>query len=182
MAKKKRNSKKKQQKRATFIIAVMLIIIFLIIGFFAIEAIKKAPEDVSDTTTQATQSQSEYHYENNDSYELEYDETEAVSTTEPISTEEDTHSFEKDETLPVNVDNENIADKIIVHYANYMGFPEGALFINEGEISKNGDIYTYTLRTNSANTPNKLIGDVEVNIGTGEVNDTMGTEEWNINE
>ncbi len=63
-----------------------------------------------------------------------------------------------------------------------MGFSAGDLYINESEISQNGDVYTYTLRTNKGTAPNRLVGDVKVNIGTGDVSDTMGTENWNIND
>ncbi len=188
MAKTKRTSKKKQQKRATTTIIIMLVVIFLIIGYFVVKTITDSPDDTKNETT-TTEPASDNYYIPDNSYENENptvnnSRDEAESDTETELTEIEADATEKEpqsETKPVNVDNESIEDKIISHYTDYMGFPDGVLFVNESEITKKGDIYTYTLRLNSGSTPNKLIGDVKVNIGTGEVTDSMGTEEWNVN-
>ncbi len=183
MAQKKRRKNKKQQA-ATKTIIVMLVIIFAIIGFFIIKALgdKEGAEFTESDTTKQNSVYTDWGGESGEttsSISNESEENTETETTEEITSETETQTVVS--TSPVNVDNESVSDKIIVHYAELLGISKGELYINESEVSSNGDIYTYALRTKSGSSPNKLIGDIRVDIGSGDVTDSMGNEMWNIN-
>lgn len=185
--KKKRTSRKAQQKRANTTLFIMLAVIFIIIGIFVFKAISKDDKPQGDATTTT-----EYVFiEGDDSSDDGFSDDNSASATQG-SSEESTEATSEDSTstteeattemmtLPINNEPESMVDIIISHYTDYMGFPEGALFINESETDETAASYTYTLRLNASGSPNKLIGDIHVEKGTGKVTDSMGNEPWYI--
>lgn len=188
--KKKRVSKKVQQKRANATLFIMLAVIFIIIGIFVFKAINKDEKAPVDTTTST-----EYVFVQGDSSsddDSSDDDTQAASENETqddseTTAEADSTSTTEEKTtemltLPINNEPESMVDLIINHYTDYMGFPEGALFINESETDETASSYTYALRLNASGAPNKLVGDIHVEKGTGKVTDSMGNEPWYISD
>lgn len=184
MAKRKRRKSKKNKGNITLII--MLAVIFIIIGIFVFKAINKDETPVGDTTTTTTESSFKQggslgddepyvpDETEDDSEEMSSTEVESGTTTEEPTTES--------LTLPINNEPEDNVDVIIAHYTDFMGFPDGSLFIDDSETDETANGYTYTLRLNANGSPNKLIGDVYVENGTGRVTDSMGNEPWNISD
>lgn len=185
MAKKKRRRSKKNKGNLT--LAVMLGVMLIIIGAFVFKALDKNDGDSDGITTTASAIQGG-DYDSSDGEKVDApddsqgDYTETVSTTEEkvITTFEELTT--EPLTLPMNSEPENMVDAILSYYTDLMGFPEGALFIKESETEETAGGYTYTLRLNTAGSPNELVGDVYVEKGTGRVTDSMGNEAWNIGD
>lgn len=185
--KKKRTSRKAQQKRANATLFIMLAVIFIIIGIFVFKAISKGNEVPDDTTTtteyvfvQGNDSSDDGFSDDNTAYATEGGSETSTETTSEDSTSTTEEITTEMMTLPINNEPESMVNIIINHYTEYMSFPEGALFINESETDETASSYTYTLRLNTAGSPNKLIGDIHVEKGTGKVTDSMGNEPWYI--
>ena len=184
--KKRKSSKRRKNKKtnAKTTLIVMLVIIFVVIAFFAIEAIKNNnPDKPEETESQVITQQSGISINAEDDFNYqESDNTEAHSTEEnsEVSTTEETTT--EPATLPLTQEPRDVSDIVISHYTDFMGVPEGALFINSGETDETATGYTFTLRLNIGNSPNKLVGDVYVEKGTGKVTDSMGNDSWYISE
>ena len=187
---KRKSSSRKKRNQANVTLIVMLVIIFVIIGIFAVKALNKDESVFGDntTTTESSYDGSDY-WSGSDSGEedeqsitdlsddevtTEEQSSEGVSTTKEATTEM--------MTLPINNEPQSNIDVILSHYTDYMGFPENSLFIKGSESEENARGYTYTLRVNLPGSPNKLIGDVFVEKGTGKVTDSMGNEPWYITD
>ena len=188
---KRKTASKKAKKQANTTLIVMLVIIFVIIGIFVIKAINKDDINIGgNTTTTESAFQQGGESSNDESDENEEPPTEAstddLSTTQE-STESESISTTKETTtemltLPINNEPKSNVDIILAHYTDYMSFPEDALFIKDNESKESANGYTYTLRANLPGTPNKFIGDVYVEKGTGKVTDSMGNEPWYITD
>ncbi len=186
MAKKKRRKSKKNKGNIT--LAIMLAVIFIIIGIFVFKAINK-DDSGDDTTTISTTVDGFYQGEDdggNDFYNASQTESESEKPSQTEEAAEISSTTQENHTelvtLPINNEPEDVVDVIIAHYTDFMGFPEGALFIRASETGESAEGYTYTLRLNSNGSPNKLIGDVYVEKGTGKVTDSMGNDSWYISE
>ncbi len=188
MAKKRKRRRSKKDK-GMITLAVMLGVIFLIIGIFVVKALNKDEKtdvptsDVEEVTF--SDSTDDFYVPETEDEENTESESESISETETteIITEETTEEIMDETTEEVLTESENpehVIEAVIYHYADYMGFPVEALFIQNSETVETAAGYTFTLRLNAAGAPNKLIGDVYVEKGTGAVTDSMGNEPWNI--
>ncbi|MBR0534978.1 MAG: hypothetical protein IIX14_01220 [Clostridia bacterium] len=190
--KKKRpsNSKKSQQKKANRTLLVMLVVIIVIIAIFAFKALsddKPVGGEITSTDTQAGYSDDNRDDFSNNESDDEDDASESSQTEETSEkTSEEASSAAETTTemitLPINHEAKDSVDIIIDHYTDYMGFPEGALFIRASESSETANGFRYTLRLNANGSPNKLIGDIFVEKGTGKVTDSMGNEPWYLED
>lgn len=192
MAKKRKRRRSKKDK-GMITLAIMLGVIFLIIGIFVVKALdkdknQKVPTTDVDEVTFSDSTDDFYVPETEDEENTE-SESESISETETTeiiteeTTEETTEEIMDETTEEVLTESENpehVIEAVIYHYADYMGFPVEALFIQNSETVETAAGYTFTLRLNAAGAPNKLIGDVYVEKGTGAVTDSMGNEPWNI--
>lgn len=196
MAKKRKRRRSKKDK-GMITLAIMLGVIFLIIGIFVVKALdkdknQKVPTTDVDEVTFSDSTDDFYAPETNDEENTELEsestsESEKTETTTEEATEETTEETTEEiteetteEALTESENPEHVIEAVIYHYADYMGFPVEALFIENSETVETAAGYTFTLRLNAAGAPNKLIGDVYVEKGTGAVTDSMGNEPWNI--
>lgn len=181
MAKRKRRKSRKDKGKITLII--MLAVIFVIIGIFVFKAINKENGGDAAPSPSSTQSYNQGGESNNSSHNQSVTQDSSENETEKVDSSTTTEEGTTEPvTLPINNEPEDVADIIVSHYTDFMGFSEGALYIEDSETHETANGYAYTLRLNSDGSPNKLIGDVYVEKGTGKVTDSMGNEPWNISE
>ncbi len=179
MSKKRR--KKKNSKGA--IIVAIIIIIALLIGVVFLFSGSKGEGDNIETTTDPEISTTLGDSEKNEPEETEKTE----STTSSQETEETTQEEEKeDTTIPtaapvekVEADLSDMIKNIVAHYESYMSMEKGVLFINESEAVQRNGRYELILRSN-AKSPNQYVADVYVDMKTGAVEDSMGSEPWSV--
>ncbi len=174
MSKKRR--KKKNSKSA--VIVAVIIILALIIGLgFLFSGNGRNGGNPKETTSP------EISTTLGDNEKNEPEETEKPEdTTAPEETEEATKK--EDTTIPtaapvekVEEDLSDMIKKITAHYESYMSMDKGVLFINESEAVQRNGKYEFILRSN-AKSPNQYVADVYVDMKTGAVEDSMGSETW----
>lgn len=184
MANSRKRRRKKNQGNYLVLFGIIAIIVAIIV-IFAVDSGKN--EKPSDTTTSSNVSQNQ-EQNNTDAYSDSFteanDPSSANEPSETETTESDSTTAEEtteEETLPLVQEAESVSDIVIAYYTDLMGFSEGALSINDFETRETATGYTFTLRVSSGGSANKLVGDVYVEKGSGDVTDNMGNT-WNLSD
>ncbi len=190
MANTKKRRRKRKNNNNNIVLVVLLVIVIGVIAVFAMKAGKQEePSDSpsSQSTEQGMNQTVDYQEDNNgdDAYN-NGDNTDSGSVTDNATTQEISSTTQvtttEPETLPFVHESDSVSEIVIDFYTDFYGFPEGALFVKESETKETATGYTFTLRYNASNSPNKYICEVYVEKGTGNVIDSEGNAEWNLSD